>query len=140
MSFEKIDIKDKEAKDGRSCIIICNFNGKELKSIQNYASILGIKDQILISSKDGESIIKEVLQDKIVSNCEDGEKQKALIFNAISPAKMNMFIENLKKTKINNVLKAVVTETSNEWSVNILIKNLVAERIAMKTGKDIDHL
>ena len=139
MSFEKIDIKDKEAKMGRNCIIVCNFNGKELKSIKNYANILGIKDQIFISAKDGESIIKDVLEDNIVSNCEDGIKQKALIFNSISPAKMNMFIENLKNIKINNILKAVVTETSKEWSVNTVISNLIAERIAMKTGKDIEH-
>lgn len=139
MSFEKIDINDKEVKEGRNCIIICNFNAKELKAIKNYASILGIKDQIIISAKDGESIIKDVLENKIVSNCEDSIKQKALIFNAISPAKINMFIENLKKIKINNILKATVTETSMEWSVNTLISNLVAERIALKTGRDVDH-
>ena len=139
MSFEKIDITDKTAEAGRSCIIVCNFNGKDLKSIQNYASMLGIRDQIIISHKNGESKIKEVLEDKIVSDCEDGVKQKVIIFNSISPAKMNMFIENLKKIKINNILKAVVTETSKEWSVNTLLKNLIAERIAMKNGEEIEH-
>lgn len=139
MSFEKIDINDKEIKEGRNCIIICNFNAKELKSIKNFASILGIKDQIILSSKNGESIIKDVLEDNIISDCEDGVKQKALIFNSISPAKINMFIENLKRIKINNILKASVTETSKEWSVNVLISNLVAERIAIKAGKDADH-
>lgn len=139
MSFEKIDINDKEVKEGRNCIIICNFNAKELKAIKNFASILGVKDQIIISAKNGESIIKDVLDDSIDSNCEDGIKQKALIFNSISPAKINMFIENLKRIKINNILKASVTETSKEWSVNILISNLVAERIAIKAGKDAGH-
>ena len=140
MSFEKIDINNKETVSGRNCIIIYNFNSKELKSIKNYANILGIKDHIILSSKDAESIIKDVLENNLVSNCEDGIKQKALIFNAISPAKMNMFIENLKKIKINNILKAVVTETSKEWTVNTVISNLIAERIAMKTGKDIEHI
>ncbi|MDZ5001385.1 DUF3783 domain-containing protein, partial [Clostridium perfringens] len=32
-----------------------------------------------------------------------------------------------------------VTETSIEWTVNVLLKNLVAERIALKTGKDFSH-
>ncbi|MEG2540085.1 MAG: DUF3783 domain-containing protein [Clostridium sp.] len=134
-----MDINDKEVKEGRNCIIICNFNAKELKSIKNFASILGINDQIIISSKNGGSIIKDVLEDNIISDCEDGIKQKALIFNSISPAKINMFIENLKRIKINNILKASVTETSKEWSVNVLISNLIAERIAIKAGKDADH-
>lgn len=139
MSFEKIDINNKEAEAGRSCIVIYNFNAKELKAIKNYASMLGIKDQICLTEKNSQSIIKDVLEDNINISDEESVKQKALIFNAISPAKINIFIENLKKVKINNVLKAVVTETSKEWTVNTLMKNLVAERIAMKTGKDIDH-
>lgn len=139
MSFEEIDIKDKEVREGRSCIIVCNFNGKELKAIKNYASMLGIRDQIFLSSKNGDSIIKDVLEDNILSDCEDGIKQKAIIFNSISPAKMNMFIENLKKIRINNVLKSVVTETSKEWSVNVLISNLIAERIAIKNGEEVVH-
>ena len=54
---------------------------------------------------------------------------------------MNIFIENLKKVKVNNVLKAVVTETSINWSVNEVISNLVAERAAMSKGNfnDIHH-
>lgn len=139
MSFEKIDINDKEVKEGRSCIIVCNFNGKELKAIKNYGSMLGIRDQIFLSAKNGDSVIGDVLEDKIVSDCENGVKQKAIIFNSISPAKMNMFIENLKKTRINNVLKAVVTETSKNWTVNTLISNLIAERIALKSGEEVEH-
>lgn len=139
MSFEKIDVNDKEAGSGRGCIILCNFNGKELNVIKNYASILGIKDQIVISAKDGESIVKDILEDNITSNCEDGIKQKAIIFNSVSPAKIHMFIGNLKKIKINNILKATVTETSKDWSINTLLSNLIAERVAMKTGKNIEH-
>lgn len=139
MSFEKIDIKDKNSEEGRSCIIVCNFNGKELKAVKNYASMLGIRDQIFLSAKDGNSVIKDVLEDNIVSNCEDGIKQKAIIFNCISPAKMNIFLDNLKKIRINNILKAVVTETSKEWSINILLSNLIAEHRAIKLGEEIEH-
>ena len=57
---------------------------------------------------------------------EDGRKERAIIFNAIPPAKMNIFIENLK-VRVNNVLKAVVTETSIEWTVNEVLSNLLAE-------------
>ena len=52
---------------------------------------------------------------------------------------MGVFIENLKKFRINNVLKATVTETSKEWTVNLVLKNLVAERVALSKGIDLDH-
>ena len=49
--------------------------------------------------------------------------------------------ENDEKFNYGNVLKAVVTETSINWSVNEVISNLVAERAAMSKGNfnDIHH-
>ena len=139
MSFEKLDVKDTEVKDGRSCVILCNFNAKEIKTVSNLAGMIGIRDKIVISYKNGNSIVKDVLEGNILNDSEDGIKNKAIIFNNIPGAKMCIFIENLKKFRVNNVLKATVTETSREWTVNVLLKNLVAERIAMKTGKDFEH-
>ena len=139
MSFEKLDVKDTEVKDGRSCVILCNFNAKEIKTVSNLAGMIGIRDKIVISYKNGNSIVKDVLEGNILNDSEDGIKNKAIIFNNIPGAKMRIFIENLKKFRVNNVLKATVTETSREWTVNVLLKNLVAERIAMKTGKDFEH-
>ncbi|EOR27253.1 MULTISPECIES: DUF3783 domain-containing protein [Clostridium] len=139
MSFEKLDMKDTEVRDGRSCIILCNFNAKEVKTISNLAGMFGIKDKIILNYKNGNSIVKDILENNILSDSEDGVKNKAIIFNNIPGAKMGTFIENIKKFRINNVLKATVTETSREWTVNFLLKNLVAERIAMKSGKDFNH-
>ena len=42
------------------------------------------------------------------------------------------------KTK-NNVLKAVATETSIDWTVNEVLSNLVAERIAISKGDFTDQ-
>lgn len=134
MSFDKLDIKDNSAQEGRACIIICNIGGKELKAVKNYAALLGIRDQIVLYSKNGDSIIKDVLENNISSECAEGRKERAIIFNAISPAKINLFIENLKKIKINNLLKATVTETSINWTVNTVLSNLSAERAALKQG------
>ena len=39
MSFDKLDIKDNSAREGRACIIICNLGGKELKTVKNCAAI-----------------------------------------------------------------------------------------------------
>ena len=134
MSCDKLDIKDNIEREGRVCIVICNLVGKDLQKVKNCAMILGIKDQIILNSKNGNTIIKDVLDNNINSDCEDGRKERAIIFNAIPPAKMSMFIENLKRVRVNNVLKAVVTETSIEWTVNELLSNLLAERVAISKG------
>ena len=93
-----------------------------------------IRDRICLYSKNGNSIIKDILEDKIDSNCEEGRKEKAIIFNNISNMKINMFIDNLKKIRINNVLKAIVTETSINWTLNEVIVNLLNERAAINNG------
>lgn len=138
MSFERLDKNKVSDNDVRSCVLLCNFNGKELQAIKNYASILGLRDQIYLYSKNGDSIIKDILENNIDSNCEDGRKEKAIIFNNISNIKINMFIDNLKKLRINNILKAVVTETSVNWTVNELILNLLNERAAINSGNFSD--
>ena len=139
MSFDKLDIKDNSTREGRACILLCNLGGKDLLKVKNCAMILGIRDQIILNSKNGNTVIKDVLYNNINSECEDGRKERAIIFNAIPPAKMNIFIENLKKVRVNNVLKAVVTETSIDWTVNEVLSNLVAERIAISKGDFTDQ-
>lgn len=139
MSFDKLDIKDSTAREGRACILLCNLAGKDLQKVKNCAMILGIRDQIILNSKNGNTVIKDVLDNNINTECEDGRKERAIIFNAIPPAKMNIFIENLKKVRVNNVLKAVVTETSIDWTVNEVLSNLVAEHIAISKGDFTDQ-
>ncbi len=68
MSFERIDISDRSEQEGRSCVILYNFGNKELKKIQNFARIMGIKDQIVLNSKNGDETIKNILEDKIEKN------------------------------------------------------------------------
>ena len=139
MSFDRLDIKDNTTKEGRACIIICNLGGKELKTVKNCASILGIRDQIVLYSKNGDSIIKDILENNINSECEEGRREKAIIFNALSQAKINLLIENLRRLRMNNVLKAIVTDTSINWSINEVISNLVAERTAINNGNFTDQ-
>ena len=139
MSFEKINISDKSIRDERSCILVCNFTGKELQFVKNYGAVFGIKDQIYLNSNNGNSIIKEIINEGKIEIGEKGLNYRAIIFNNISPAKMNMFIENLKKVRVKNVLMATVTETSKEWTLDTLLKNLMDERNAIKAGKELKH-
>ena len=47
MSFELLDTKETTIDEGRSCLILCNFNGKEVKTVSNLAGMLGIRDKVL---------------------------------------------------------------------------------------------
>ena len=83
--------------------------------------------------------MKDILENNIKSDCTDGRKERAIIFNSLSPAKINVFLENLRKLKINNVLKATVTETSIKWTLNEIVANLSAERMAISQGNFDAH-
>ena len=139
MSFELLDTKETKVDEGRSCIILCNFIAKEVKTLGNLAGMLGIRDKIVVSYKNGNTLVKDIIDGEILSDAEEGIKSKAIIFNNIPGAKIGLLINNLKKFRLNNVLKATVTETSKEWTLNILLKNLVEEKLAMQTGKDYEH-
>lgn len=138
MSFVKLDNKN-ILNDERSCVIFYNFSDKEKKIIKNYANIFGMKDQINISWKNGETLINDVILNKLDETCEILDKNKAIIFNNIISAKVNLFIDSLKKNRMNNIFFAVVTETSKNWTVNVLLENLILERAAMKKGKELKH-
>ncbi|MGN0026044.1 MAG: DUF3783 domain-containing protein, partial [Clostridium sp.] len=131
--------KETKVDEGRSCIILCNFNVKEVKTLSNLAGMLGIRDKVVINYKNGNTLVKEIINGNILNDAEDGIKNKAIIFNNIPGAKIGLLINNLKKFRLNNVLKATVTETSKEWTVDVLLKNLVAEKIAMQSGKEYEH-
>lgn len=138
MSFTEINVKDNSIQEGPSTIILCNFLGKELAKIKNFTSIFGIKNQIIVDYKNSTTLIKDILLNNLSEDGE-GKKSKAIIFNNVSPAKLNLYIENLKKLKIQKPLIATVTDTSKEWTLDILIDNLLAEREALKKGDYKKH-
>ena len=138
MSFVKLDNKNIDNNE-RSCVIVYNFNDKDRKIIKNYGNIFGVRDQINISWKNGETVISDLIDNRLDENCEFSNKKRAIIFNNVPNVKVNLFIDSLKKSRMNNVLFAIVTETSKNWTVNVLIENLVLERISMKKGKELKH-
>ena len=138
MSFVKLDNKNIDNNE-RSCVIVYNFNDTDRKIIKNYGNIFGVRDQINISWKNGETVISDLIDNRLDENCEVSNKKRAIIFNNVPNVKVNLFIDSLKKSRMNNVLFAIVTETSKNWTVNVLIENLVLERISMKKGKELKH-
>ncbi|MBD7911695.1 MULTISPECIES: DUF3783 domain-containing protein [Clostridium] len=124
----------------KECIIICNFNEKEKKLIKAYASMIGIKEQIQVTWKNSQNTIKDIIVGNITENLDNAEiKDRAIIFNSLDSKKVSIFIDNMKKMRIAPAMKAVVTETSIEWTLNQLLKNLIEERKAEKAGKQFKH-
>ncbi len=94
MSFELLDTKETKADEGRSCIILCNFNVKEVKTLSNLAGMLGIRDKVVINYKNGNTLVKDVINGNILNDAEDGIKNKAIIFNNIFCKIISIFIRN----------------------------------------------
>lgn len=126
--------------NSRACVILCNFNDKEFKTIKVYAGMMGIRDLIRVSYKNGNSIVKDILDDNIIeSDVENPVKDRAIIFNSLEDRKVSIFIDNMRKMRTAPAMKAIVTETSIEWTLNKLLENLKEERRLEKQGKILDH-
>ncbi|MCC3869090.1 DUF3783 domain-containing protein [Terrisporobacter mayombei] len=139
MSFEKLNQSSISDIHDRSCMIIVNFNKKECSMIKNIGRLVGIKDCIFVDSKNGKTIIKDILNDNIFDDNEEVWTNKAVIFNNITQLKINGFLDSLKKMKITRPLSAVVTDTTIDWTLNKLVYNLIQERQALKSGQTLNH-
>lgn len=138
MSFTKIsDININN--DSRSFVIAYNFNAKELSVIKIICNLLGIKDIEILTKSNSNSIIKDIINNKLDYSEEEGLNQKSLIFNNIESIKVNSFIDNMKKFRISRPLIAFVTENNIKWTLNTLVSHLLEERNALKSGKTIKH-
>lgn len=138
MSFTKIsDININN--DSRSFVIAYNFNAKELSVIKIICNLLGIKDIEILTKSNSNSIIKDIINNKLDYSEEEGLNQKSLIFNNIESIKVSSFIDNMKKFRISRPLIAFVTENNINWTLNTLVSHLLEERNALKSGKTIKH-
>ena len=53
MTFKKINENEQNNIHDRSCIILVNFNNKEVAAIKTVSSFAGIKDRIVLLAKMG---------------------------------------------------------------------------------------
>lgn len=138
MSFTKIsDININNYS--RSFVIAYNFNAKELSVIKIICNLLGIKDIEILTKSNSNSIIKDIINNKLDHSEKEGLNQKSLIFNNIESIKVSSFIDNMKKFRISRPLIAFVTENNINWTLNTLVSHLLEERNALKSGKTIKH-
>ena len=100
MSFEKLNETSINNIHDRSCVIVVNSNKKESAMIKNMGRLVGIRDFIFVDSKNGNTIIKDILENNISQDNEEVWTNKAMIFNNINQIKINGFLDSLKKMKI----------------------------------------
>ena len=132
-----ININNIELNNSQKSIILFNLDNRELISINNMSRAVGIKNIIKVNSKNANSIIEDIIDNKISDDNEELISQKAIIFNNIAPKQMNFILDTLKKIKANNIYKATTTPTSLKWSIKTLIQNLVEERESLKNKNSI---
>jgi hypothetical protein len=141
MAFKKIETMNEEVVHERACIILYGLSPKEAKLIQNVARLTGIKDHIGIGAEEEDTLVIDVLENRLGKKENPEVREKALLFNNIPHTQMNAMIEGIKKCRIQRPLIAVVTKTSIQWPLKRLLFNLVEERKAFQTGKmgEDDH-
>lgn len=139
MTFKKINENEQNNIHNRSCMILVNFNNKEINSIKTVSSFAGIKDRIILTSKNGNAKIREILDGNVSDDNENSWSEKAIIFNNIPTNKVSGFLDGLKKMKIKRPLTAMVTEVSIDWKLETLIYNLKEERKSIAKGQFVNH-
>lgn len=139
MAFKKINDNEQNNIHDRSCIILVNFNNKEISSIKTVSSFAGIKDRIILTSKNGNTKIKDILDGKVLDDNENAWSEKVIIFNNISTNKVSGFLDGLKKMKLKRPLTAMVTDVSIDWKLDTLIYNLKEERKSIAKGQFVNH-
>lgn len=138
MSFQNINKIDGSSNEA-NCAMLYNFSSKELAMLKNICGLIGVKNKIILTPKNGNTIIKDILNNELDNNCDMDLNHKAVIFNNIDSSKIHSFMDALKKFRMGLPLIAVVTETSIDWDLNTLISNLAEERSALKSGKKVNH-
>ena len=141
MSFASIKNTDAHSTHPRICVVLSAFSPAELKQLKNVARLTGIGEQIIIDGSYNATKVLDLLENPSLTpvKTENISTQKAILFNNVPANRMNAFIESMKKCRIPRPLIAVVTETSIHWTIEELISNLAAERIALKNNQTTLH-
>ena len=64
------------------------------------------------------------------------EKNKVIILSGFSDEQLHNFIDNYKKTKLPKAIFATVTETSKEFKIKNLLRELKKEKRMMKNFRN----
>lgn len=137
MTFK--NLKELGTTESRSCVLVFNFNNKDLITIKSIFRLSGISDVIILKNNNLNTTIKDILDNNLLEDSEEKINSRAIVFNNIESKKISSVSDNLKKLKVQRPLLATVTETSINWNLKNLLYNLQEESISLNTSKMSIH-
>ena len=137
MTFK--NLKELGTTESRSCVLVFNFNNKDLIKIKSIFRLSGISDVIILKNNNLNTTIKDILDNNLLEDCEEKINNRAIVFNNIESKKISSVSDNLKKLKVQRPLLATVTETSINWNLKNLLYNLQEEAISLNSSKMSIH-
>lgn len=140
MSFQKINQVDTETQQGRECILVYGFVGKDFIKLKNLCNMIGMRDIVQVDKDMVEEKLQNIIDGNIIkAKSEPLLTERAIVLNAFSGQKLHTFLENFKRTGIKRPLIATVTPTSITWTFRELIEELQKEREAIVKMNQLAH-
>jgi hypothetical protein len=133
-TFQKIK-KSKERLYGPKGILLCGYDPSEHGLVANALEKIGLGDRpiIFITDEDSGKKLNEILSAKDRSGMgEVSEMPRAAIMSGFSEEEVHMLMASYRKAGLPSQLWATLTPVSENWTVEALLKELVAEAEAFK--------
>lgn len=140
MSFQKIDKEDTQTPQGRECILVYGFGGKDYAKLKSYCAMIGIRDIIQVEKDMLNEKVQNILDDTITKReCTEAPTDRAIVLNAFSGQRLHTFLGNFKRTGLTRPLMATVTPKSITWTFMALILELQKEREVIAKSNQALH-
>jgi len=122
---------------GPRCFILCGYLREEKEQISDLLIRLGMQDVTLrpVSQKYLHQELKEIMHSHADPEYEQHISTRAIIMAGISENELKKFMHGWKDLKFPAQLWAVLTPTSETWTLTALLTELKKEATAM-SGKD----
>jgi len=136
-TFEKITISDKPLY-GAPKLLLCGFSTSTQSKFHAVLKMVGLSNisKIWVSKNQSHIVLSELL--KLPDGEGEGKSSqlpRAIIVSGIMEKELIGLMRMCKKTGMKNTLWATLTPTSENWSIQQLLAELLSERKAMQKKK-----
>ncbi|ACN17802.1 conserved hypothetical protein [Desulforapulum autotrophicum HRM2] len=136
-TFEKVTHSDRPFYGARK-LLICGFSSKAQVKFKNLLQMVNITDLPIVWATSGED--ETCLSDLFAQPDNTGSGvsstlPRAIVLSGITNNELHRLMDMARKTGMKPVLWAVLTPTSETWTLKSLLGELAAERRAMQQKK-----